>query len=370
MLESLARPAGRDRPGKAGAAVAAPALTQAARYELALAYRALGQSALAEAILAEPGQGDDRTGRRRCPVPARPGSPGRRTIRRSRPPLEAIWRPTPRVTSPMSPWLIWPWRDWGWASSTTPGKPWPRLAERFPAQPGPRSDPAAAGRGRTGRPSGRAGRRAVPAGCRRRHIERAVATIARANEPTRPSRAADSGAGGPGKGALGAGQAGRGGRGVRRACSSWPPTTRSRRRSPWPRVAHSRPQADRCRSQSLFARSWNGLRNPTRPRRPAWPRPGSWPEPAAATKRRAAFERLIDDQHARDSLRVGRRDSRRPAGRVGMGASRRRKAGRSRPGLHPLAQGVSRQSATPPMPVSTWPSRPTWPTTMPRWSGC
>ena len=33
----------------------------------------------------------------------------------------------------MSRWLIWRWRTWDGASSTTPGRHWPSLAERFPA---------------------------------------------------------------------------------------------------------------------------------------------------------------------------------------------------------------------------------------------
>ena len=148
-------------------------MNQAARYELALSYRALGQSALADPILAGLAKEGKRTGRRGCPVPDRPVSPDRRALCRSRPPARSLPGRQPqgrcrRCRAGSSR---------GGAPGTgparlTPGRLWPTLAERFPTQPVVGSDTAAACRGRAGRAPGRAGRRAVPAGCRRREVDR------------------------------------------------------------------------------------------------------------------------------------------------------------------------------------------------------
>ena len=168
---------------------------------------------------------------------------------------------------------------------------WKTLADSrrtISAQPVFGADPATACRGRTGRASGRAGRRAVPAGCRRRRHRRTSLAKSPGTEIERPdgAGAANSSAGGPGKG-----------RSVSWAsrptrprpsppCSSWPPPTRSRRRSRWPRAAHSRPTNRSMPPSKPIPLFWKSLRNRTRHRKPPWPRLGSSPRPVAAMRPR------------------------------------------------------------------------------------
>ncbi len=75
-------PGGASAGKKNAAAVAlSPSIAQAARYDLALAYRALGRSAEADAILVEARQGPGRARRVGCPVPPRPVTRRRGTLR-------------------------------------------------------------------------------------------------------------------------------------------------------------------------------------------------------------------------------------------------------------------------------------------------
>ena len=137
LLEALLKPAaGGDGAGQSPQKLP-PALAQDARYELALAYRALGRIGRRRQAARDPGRRAGRAFRRRRPVPPGPGTRRGRPIRRGDPAAaSATWPTTRAARSPSSPWPTWSPPSSARAAPRTPARrsrSW--LASSPPARP-------------------------------------------------------------------------------------------------------------------------------------------------------------------------------------------------------------------------------------------
>ena len=278
-------------------------MNQAARYELALSYRALGQSALADPILAGLakeasgpvaadaqfliGQSHLTAGRYAEAVPlleaylaanpkgdvadvgtgsSRGGAPGTGRARSAWKTLATLAERFPTSRSLAPPGSVSPRPHW---RHTRPSGP-PSSSELVAGDAKPQ----------TTRPSRRGRNQTDPRiprfePARWRAWESRSASWASQPTPPRPLP----------------------------PCSSWLPPTRSRRRSRSPRAAHSKPTSRV--DAAIKAYSVDPGKVPEiGPRTTSRTVPGSpfVARPVAATRRPRAFERLADDQHARNSL--------------------------------------------------------------------
>ncbi len=151
--------------------------------------------------------------------------------------------------------------------------------------------------------------------------------------------------------------------------SSWHPPARSFRKLPWltpgpwrlaKRATPLSRRIDRCR---------NGSRNRSRPRKRAWPTPASWVKSAVTRMPHGNLSTWSTTRpHAILSKRPARLSTLSWPNRDGRSSTPESRAKPTR-----SSRDCSRtfpRARLPPMLASTWPSRPTWHATTPRWSGC
>ena len=302
VLKSLIAPPADADTTKKPATALPPALIQAARYELALSYRALGQSTLADPILA--GLAKEGSG----PVAADAQFLlGQSQLTAGRhadavPMLEAYLAANPRgdVADVALAHLVVARLGLGELESAW--KTLATLAERFPQS-------------RSLAPTRlRVAEAALAAHQAERAAEQFRLVAGHGKRPVDPARPAGTKADETTDPAIRA----RRWPAWESRCASWasrptrprplPPCsssllpTRSRPRSPSPGPARSKP-TNRSMPQSKHTlSSWRNSRNRTRGRKPPCITLDSCPRPVEAKSRPRAFERLADDPHARDSL--------------------------------------------------------------------